>query len=182
MTATMGGRGAATIMAKLFHKIGRFAILCYIYAMALSKKRTYLDWASAAPISARAKRAFEHAQFAYGNPSAPHNEGRKAKNILEAARVRIARLAEVRAEDVIFTSGATEANNLALSGFVQAQRALDARAPLHILYQPTAHASIVETIAMLAGYGVEVEAIDLLSLKNQIKEHTKLVVVEAVNG
>ena len=48
-----------------------------------------------------------------GNPSSPHTEGRTQKKLLEKARTEIARLVEVKPDDIIFTSGATEANALA---------------------------------------------------------------------
>lgn len=152
-------------------------------------KRTYLDWASAAPISKVALKAFERALKADGNPSAPHAEGRAAREILETARTAIARMAEVKADDVIFTSGATEANNLALSGFVQALRSADHSRKLHVLYLPTAHASVIETLHMLENHGVEIEAlmltdgaIDLAALKKQVRPETVLVTVDAVCG
>ncbi|MDB5265777.1 MAG: Cysteine desulfurase [Parcubacteria group bacterium] len=152
-------------------------------------KRTYLDWASAAPVSKTAQKAFERAMRADGNPSAPHAEGRAAKDILEAARTAIARMAEVKVDDVIFTSGATEANNLAIFGFIQATRAVDPSRMLHILYLPMAHASVIETVEMVGGYGVEIEAIrlvdgaiDLQALKKQIRPDTVLVAVDAICG
>ncbi|KND49475.1 MAG: cysteine desulfurase [Parcubacteria bacterium C7867-008] len=157
--------------------------------MHLGKKRTYLDWASAAPVSKRARMAFDRALAMDGNPSSPHAEGRAAKKILEDARTTIARLAEVKADGVIFTSGATEANNLALSGFVQELRAKNPAQKLHLLYLPTAHSSIIETVKMLAHYGVEIEplklsegSIDLQALTKQIKPETALVTVDAVCG
>src|SRR3989344_8709990 len=93
------------------------------------KKRVYLDYA--AGIS--------------GNPSSPHEEGRRAKKILEDARTAIARLVEVQSDDVIFTSGATEANALAILGHVRALRAAGKK-DIHVLYLPSAHASIVENM------------------------------------
>ena len=153
--------------------------------MGLFKRRAYLDWASAAPVSKKAQRAFERAAKADGNPSAPHAEGRAAKEILETARTAIARMAEVKTEDVIFTSGATEANNLALQGRIMALRTSGMK-QLHILYVPTAHASVIET---LKAYNVEIEAlplvdgaIDLQALKRQIRPETVLVAIDAVCG
>jgi len=157
--------------------------------MDLGKKRTYLDWASAAPVSKGAMNAFERAVKADGNPSAPHAEGRAAKGILEAARTTIARLAEVKTDSVIFTSGATEANNLALSGHIQAVRTANPVQKLHILYLPTAHASVIETVRMLGTFGVETEplviaggAIDLQALAKQVRPETVLVAMDAVCG
>lgn len=158
--------------------------------MNLGKKRTYLDWASAAPVSKEVAKVFGRAAMADGNPSAPHAEGRAAKDILEAARMVIARLAEVKTGSVFFTSGATEANNLALSGHVQALRAAGgAQKKLHILYLPTSHASVIEVLKMLGGYGVEIEpltltdgAVDLQALAKQVKPETVLVAMDAVCG
>jgi cysteine sulfinate desulfinase/cysteine desulfurase-like protein len=79
---------------------------------------TYLDWVSAAPVSKNAERAFMRALQAYGNPSSPHAEGMRAEQILEESRQTIARLVGVKPAGVIFTSGATEANNLAIQGHV----------------------------------------------------------------
>src|SRR5512141_205173 len=88
--------------------------------MSFFKKRIYLDWASAAPVSSSASSAFERGLEKWGNPSSPHIEGAEAKAILDDARHTIAQLAEVKPDAVICTSGATEANNLAIQGHVQA--------------------------------------------------------------
>ncbi len=78
--------------------------------------RVYLDFAAATPLSARAERAYVRALKLYGNPSAPHAEGRAARTAIELARIQIARSLTVRAEELIFTSGGTESNNLAILG------------------------------------------------------------------
>src|SRR3989344_6073864 len=112
----------------------------------MRRKRVYLDYASAAPVSHPAAQAFARAIQAYGNPPSPHEEGRRAKEILQASRVGIARLLEVKPDGVIFTSGATEANNSAIRGL--------AKAGAHFLYLSSAHASIVETMQAVAKEGV----------------------------
>jgi cysteine desulfurase len=129
-----------------------------------------------------------------GNPSSPHKEGRQAKQGLEEARTDIARLVEVQSDDVIFTSGATEANALAILGHVRALRLLarhDApgRNHAHILYLPSAHASIVENAKLLAEEGVRVEAlpikdsrVDTKALAKMLRKETVLVSMEAVCG
>jgi cysteine desulfurase len=142
------------------------------------KRRTYLD--AAAGVS--------------GNPSSPHEEGRRAKQALEEARTAIARLVEVRSDDVIFTSGATEANALAMLGHVRALRSLagpDAagRNNMHVLYLSSAHASIVENATVLAREGVAVEAlpikdyrVDTAALAKLVRPETVLVSMDAVCG
>jgi len=142
------------------------------------KKRTYLD--IAAGVS--------------GNPSSPHEEGRSAKEMLEGARTDIARLLEVQSDDIIFTSGATEANALAILGVVRARRLLpgpDApgRNNMHVLYLPSAHASVVENMKLLGEEGVDVEAlpirdarVDTDALAKIIRPETVLVSMDAVCG
>jgi len=150
-------------------------------------RRTYLDWASAAPVSPASMRAFQRALGHFGNPSAPHEEGREARALVEEARTAIARLFEVKADAIVFTSGATEANTLALQGAVRA--ALQKGKPVHLLYLPTGHASSRKTIEALAGEGVSVEplrltdgAIDIAHFKTQVRPETLLVSVDAVCG
>ncbi len=116
-----------------------------------------------------------------GNPSSVHAEGRAAKTRLENARVEIARLVECKPDDVIFTSGATEANALAILGL--------AKAGEHVLYLPSAHASIVENAKMLAARGVRVEplpikdgAVDCAALAAMLRPETVLVTMGAVCG
>lgn len=154
------------------------------------EKRIYLDWASAAPVHEKAQQAFVRASAAFGNPSSPHEEGVKAKGLLEEARTKIARLAGVKARAVIFTSGATEANALAIQGRVKAcQDAGTAYADMHVLYLPTMHSSVLKTIAMLADLGVQTEplsisnnAIDLARLAQQLRPETVLIAADAVCG
>src|SRR3989344_8127351 len=129
------------------------------------KKRIYLDYAAGAS----------------GNPSSPHEEGRMAKKMLEDARTSIARLLEVQSDDVIFTSGATEANALAILGI--------AKAGDHVLYLSSSHASIVENMKLLGERSVEVEPlpivdwrVDCEKLKKLLRPETKLVSMDAVCG
>lgn len=80
------------------------------------KRRVYLDFAASTPLSARAARAYTRALSLYGNPSAPHAEGRAARDAIELARSHIARSLAVKAEELICTAGGTESNNLAILG------------------------------------------------------------------
>ncbi len=150
-----------------------------------SKKRVYLDWAAAAPVAPRALRVFNQAISSYGNPANPHKEGRTAKNLLEDARTTIARLAEVKTSGVIFTSGATEANALALLGTVRARGVAVAPASpagWHLLYQLGQHASVLGAIRMLEAEGAVIESIEPGALARQLRPETVLVSMDAVNG
>jgi len=75
----------------------------------------YLDHNATSPLRAEAREALARAYDAGGNPSSVHGAGRTARAIVETARTSIASHFVTRAEDVVFTSGGTEANNLAIS-------------------------------------------------------------------
>lgn len=154
------------------------------------KRRTYLDWAASAPVSREAHGAFMKALLLEGNPSSPHEEGRAARSLLEEVRTLIARLASVKSDAVIFTSGATEANALAIVGQIDALLA-SGKSPgdLHVLYLPSAHASTQGALEELKERGVHVEkltlsrmGIDLDALKAQLRPETVLVVLELICG
>jgi len=78
-------------------------------------ERTYLDWNATAPLRPEARAAMVAALDLAGNASSVHAEGRAARQLIEAARVEVAGLAGAEAKNVTFTSGATEANMLALT-------------------------------------------------------------------
>jgi cysteine desulfurase len=154
------------------------------------KKYTYLDWASAAPVSEPLLQGFVKAMNIYANPSSPHGPGAQAKKILEDSRKSIARITGVKTDGVIFTSGATEANALAIQGHVHALLAEGKKIEdLHMLYLPTSHSSVVETMRHVKAMGAKVEAlvlkdgaIDLEQFKKQLRPETVLVSMDLVCG
>lgn len=156
------------------------------------KQRTYLDHAAGVSGLARGWSTAE------GNPSSSHEEGRRSREQLEGARKEIARLVEVQPDDVVFTSGATESNALAILGHVRALRAAG-RDDAHMLYLPSAHASVVENAKLLAFEGVIVEElpisseggsssggkeyrVDTEALSKMLRKETALVSMDAVCG
>ena len=154
------------------------------------QNRIYLDEAASAPASKAALKAYATHLALVGNPSSLHAEGVRAKEVLTDARVRLARLTQVRAHGVIFTSGATEANTLAIQGYIDAQiQAGKNYSDLHVLYHAGAHASVVENVQALTKRGVLVEELALLNgvpdiqkIHTQIRPETVLVVLELVSG
>jgi cysteine desulfurase len=82
-------------------------------------ERAYLDWNATAPLRPQARAAMAAAMDAVGNPSSVHAEGRAARNILEEARQRVAAAVGAEPRNVIFTSGGSEANALALGHAVE---------------------------------------------------------------
>src|SRR6266481_6094393 len=77
--------------------------------------RIYLDWNATAPLRREAREAMTAAMDLSGNPSSVHAEGRKARKLVEDARAAVAGAVGALARNVIFTSGGTEANALALT-------------------------------------------------------------------
>ena len=78
-------------------------------------ERIYVDWNATAPLREEAREAFLRALDATGNASSVHAEGRAARQLVENARTQVAQLVGAEAKNVTFTSGATEANMLALT-------------------------------------------------------------------
>ncbi len=78
-------------------------------------ERSYFDWNATTPLRAEARTAMVDALGATGNASSVHAEGRAARRLLEEARAEVAALVGAQPRDVTFTSGATEANMLALT-------------------------------------------------------------------
>jgi cysteine desulfurase len=117
-----------------------------------------------------------------GNPASAHAAGRAARRALEDARERVAELLGAEPGEVIFTSGATEANNLALFG-------LAGDPPGHIVAGPTEHPCVVEPLNQLVGRGFTVEylpvsrdgVVDTDGLPNRRRPDTRLITVQLVN-
>jgi cysteine desulfurase len=78
-------------------------------------ERVYLDWNATAPLRPEARAAMIAAFDLVGNPSSVHHEGRTARQVIEEARERVAALVGAEPRNVVFTSGGTEANVMALS-------------------------------------------------------------------
>jgi cysteine desulfurase len=100
----------------------------------------------------------------FGNPSAIHTEGRLARQAVEHARSTIARTIEVRPEFVTFTSGGTEANNIAIMGHVQAlARAGRPYEHMTIVTTRLEHPSVLRVCDALAAQGVQVRYVPVSS-------------------
>jgi cysteine desulfurase len=82
-------------------------------------ERAYFDWNATAPLRPEARAALVDALDSTGNASSVHGEGRAARRLIEEAREEVAALVGAEASNVTFTSGATEANTLALTPFLE---------------------------------------------------------------
>src|SRR5947208_13123663 len=82
----------------------------------MTRRESYLDWNATAPLRPEAAAAIAAALSRCGNPSSVHRWGRAARQSVERARERVAALIGAPPEGVVFVSGGTEANHLALIG------------------------------------------------------------------
>jgi cysteine desulfurase len=111
-----------------------------------------MDYASATPPDTRVAALIARVSRKYAdNPGAIHHGGVEAKKILESAREKVAALLGARADEIIFTSGATESNNLAILGAVEAARRH--AAAVHIVTTNIEHASVLEACRHLEKSG-----------------------------
>ncbi len=115
--------------------------------------RIYLDHNATTPVRPEVAEAMERVlREVYGNPSSVHAEGARARRELWEARERCAALVGVHPEEVIFTAGATEANNLALFGTA----GLRDRQGRHLVSTRTEHPSVEAPLARLEQLGFRV--------------------------
>jgi cysteine desulfurase len=114
----------------------------------------YLDCNATTPIEPRVLQAMiDCYQQNYGNAGSPHEHGQRAKQAVHAARDKIASVVAARRHEVIFTSGATESNNLALLGLAAHGERTGKR---HLVSTQIEHSAVLEPLAVLRRRGFEV--------------------------
>ena len=122
----------------------------------------------------------------YGNPSSKHMKGVEAERHIRNAKERISRILKCKEKEIIFTSGATESNNMAIFGSVNARK----RAGRHIITSAMEHPSVREPFLQLEKQGWEITflpsdkrgIVDLQALKESLRDDTVLVSVMYVNN
>ena len=112
----------------------------------------YLDHNAITPVRPEAAAAVARSLSAFGNPSSVHAAGREARALLDESRARVAAPLGVAPRDLVFTSGATEAINLALQGAASRHGIRDER-PGRILTLVTEHPAVLDTLDHLARRG-----------------------------
>ncbi|HSZ81228.1 MAG TPA: aminotransferase class V-fold PLP-dependent enzyme, partial [Polyangia bacterium] len=149
--------------------------------------RIYLDHNATSPVRAEVADAMAAALRAGpGNASSVHGAGRVARAAVEAARREVAALLGVEAEEIVFTSGGTEGNNLAIRGLA---RAAARGARPHVVSSPLEHPSVLGALGALVGGGVDVSyvAVDAAgvvtpdALRAALRAETVLVTLAAAN-
>ena len=147
----------------------------------------YLDNAATSKVNSEVLSSYNQIVIRYfANPSSIHYLGQEASRLLEKSREQILSLLKLTHHEVIFTSGATEANNLAIKGYCFANR----NRGNHIITSAVEHPSVLKTFEQLKEFGFDVTVlpvnkegkIEVNSLKAAIKDNTILVSLMAVNN
>ena len=147
----------------------------------------YLDNSATTQCSkAATEKMVELLTMDYGNPSSLHMKGVVAENYINEAKKKIAKTLKVDEKELVFTSGGTESNNLAIIGSAIANK----RAGMHVITTSIEHASVANPFAWLAENGYEVTylsvdrygVISLEELENAIRPDTILVSIMQVNN
>lgn len=129
------------------------------------KKRIYLDYAATTPVDPRVlKTMLPYFQEKFGNTVSIYRFGQEAKKTLEESRKIIAKVIKAQPKEIIFTSSATESNNLALKGVLMANK----NKGKHIIVSQIEHPSVLETAKWLErqGYKVSYLSVDKWGLIN----------------
>lgn len=152
----------------------------------MNKKRYYFDYAATTPVDQRVVLAMESYWYQdFGNPSSLHWEGRKAKDVLVNSREQLADLISAKPSEIIFTSGGTESNNLALSGVALAKESKG-----KIIISSIEHKSVLNVAKFWQKRGWAVEVcpvnneglVDLDQLIELVDDDTVLVSVVYANN
>lgn len=152
------------------------------------KRRIYFDHAAGRPVDPRVVEAMlPFMQEAYGNPSSLHTYGQEAKKTLEESRTKIAELINAeKKETILFTSSATESNNLAIKGIANRYKDRGNR----ILTSSVEHMSVVNPCKYMTTKGFEVVflpvdqygVLNLEALEKELTDKTVLVTIVYANG
>lgn len=147
----------------------------------------YLDYSATTPVNKDVLNTYINVCEKYiGNPNSLHRLGVEAKGLIDAATKQIAGILGVKSSEVIYTSGATEANNLAIKGICLKYQ----NRGKHIITTELEHSSVSETIIYLKNLGFEVSyvkldengLVDLDDLARLMRDDTVLVSIVGVNS
>ncbi len=153
----------------------------------MPKRKIYLDYAATTPLDPQVlKVMLPFLKTKFGNTMSLHSLGQEAKEVLEDSREAVARLMKAKPEEIIFTSSATESNNLALKGIAFANQT----SGRHLIVSSIEHACVLESAKWLEKQGFEITKIkvdrqgliDPQDIKKAIKKETILVsIIHASN-
>ncbi len=154
-------------------------------------KRIYFDHSATTPIDPEVLRAMlPYLKNDFGNASSLHSFGQAARAGVEGAREAVAKFLDCAPKEIIFTSGATESNNLAILGFLRRARALDPKRKIHVITSAIEHPAVLEVCRELKKEEVEVSylpvtktgLVKVSEVEKAIRPETILVSVMYVNN
>ena len=152
-------------------------------------KRIYLDYNATTPVDPQVVDAMlPYFSGEFGNASSIHTYGQRARAAVETAREQVAALLDARPQEIVFTSGGTEADNHAIFGVVRAAQA--EKSAVHVITTAIEHEAVLNTCQMLEKEGVAVTylpvsregLIDLAGLRAAIRPETALITVMHANN
>jgi len=152
-------------------------------------QRIYLDANATTPVLPEVFDAMRPFWLeAFGNPSSAHHSGQRARSAVERARASVAKLMNCAAKEIVFTSGGTESDNLALSGILQPF--LDDRQPSHLVTTQIEHHAVLYAAEALEKRGIEVTylaptrdgIVDPATFEAALRPHTRLVSIMLANN
>ena len=147
----------------------------------------YLDYSATTPVDKRVLETFDKASLEFiGNPNSLHKLGVKSKELIDSSTEAIKKILNLKNSEIIYTSGSSEANNLAIKGICEKYQ----NRGKHIITTPFEHSSIYGPLNYLSELGYEVDfvnldsngRVDLDDLRNKLRDDTILVSVVAVNS
>jgi cysteine desulfurase len=152
-------------------------------------QRIYLDANATTPVLPEVIAAMlPFLSESFGNPSSAHHAGQRTRSAVERARDAVAALLNAQSKEIVFTSGGTESDNLALSGILQPF--LDRGEPAHLLTSTIEHHAVLNAAQSLEKRGIEVTylsttsdgVIDPAAFEAALRPHTRLVSIMLANN
>jgi len=154
-------------------------------------KRVYLDYAASTPVDPLVVKSMQpFFTEIYGNPSSTHAHGKMARDAVEHAREQVASYFDIKSESICFTSGGTEADNLALKGIAFQYSPHQLGKGPHIITSTIEHPAVLQTCKQLETYGYSVAylpvdntgLINLNQLEETISKNTLLISIMFANN
>ncbi len=147
----------------------------------------YLDYAASTPVDKDVLNVFNEVSIKYfANPNSIHKYGIEAKNIIDKSSEKIAKIFNIDSDEIIYTSGATESNNLVIKGICNRYKNYGK----HIILSSLEHNSLIASASVMQENGFDIDLIpirkdglvDIDELKKMIREDTILVSVCSVDS
>ena len=147
----------------------------------------YLDYSATTPVDKEVLDTFNKASLEYwANPNSMHDLGVKAKQLIDASTKQIASILDVKPSEIIYTSGASEANNTAIKGIALKYQ----NRGKHIITTELEHSSVIAPMSYLSNLGFEIDfvkldengVVDLNNLEDLMRNDTILVSIASVNS